>query len=350
MTGQEVARRGASTTLGMSRIRSAWISASCAVEKRSAIQHPLGSSFPLVLRVRSRRCARAPGNLGPWRATAVEGVDAARVRNASQAGRRRSPSSRPVEVRRRISSCSSGPWVPAGVRSGAGTRGQALDRDAVHRSSGRVAAGRQGLEAALNAESWTRGRTSAKSESSGMKVEVVREVRSARRAESSEAKLRAPSARSRGAASCRGDRAPAARRCQRVSRGEREHPLELFHAFRAQLLVEVNDHLGVAVRPERVAAALEAAPQLPVVVDLAVQDNRHRAVLVVDRLIARLEVDHPEALNPQPHLGIEVNAARVRSAMLLGRAHRVDRLAVDPATVRPDLACDPAHASRLFVH
>jgi hypothetical protein len=42
----------------------------------------------------------------------------------------------------------------------------------------------------------------------------------------------------------------------RVPEGEGEHALELPDAVGAELLVEVDDHLGVAVRPERVAAAL----------------------------------------------------------------------------------------------
>ena len=45
--------------------------------------------------------------------------------------------------------------------------------------------------------------------------------------------------------------------------------------------------------------------QLPEVVDLAVQDDDDRAVLVVDRLVAGLEVDDPQALDPQPDLVLE---------------------------------------------
>ena len=90
---------------------------------------------------------------------------------------------------------------------------------------------------------------------------------------------------------------------------------------RPRLLVEVDDHLGVALGGEAMAAAQQVAPQLAEVVDLAVEDDDDRAVLVVDRLVAGLEVDDAQPLDAEPHLALHVQAARIRPAVLEGRAH-----------------------------
>src|SRR5213079_649816 len=43
---------------------------------------------------------------------------------------------------------------------------------------------------------------------------------------------------------------------------KRKHAAEAIHAARPELLVQVHDRFRVACRPERVAGALEVAPQL----------------------------------------------------------------------------------------
>ena len=68
----------------------------------------------------------------------------------------------------------------------------------------------------------------------------------------------------------------------------------------AVLLVEVDEHLGVAARREAVPGALELVPQLAVVVDLAVLDDGDPAVLVGDRLVAGREVDDREPPGREP--------------------------------------------------
>ena len=65
------------------------------------------------------------------------------------------------------------------------------------------------------------------------------------------------------------------------------------------LLVEVDDRLGVAVGRKTWPRALEVAPQLAVVVDLAVEDDPDGAVLVGDRLMAAFEVDDAEPAHRQ---------------------------------------------------
>src|SRR5919204_115428 len=58
----------------------------------------------------------------------------------------------------------------------------------------------------------------------------------------------------------------------RIPERYREHPAQALGKAQAVLLVQMEDHLGVAVRAEHVDGAIELAAQLAVVVDLAVLD------------------------------------------------------------------------------
>ena len=121
--------------------------------------------------------------------------------------------------------------------------------------------------------------------------------------------------------------------------------MQVAHAVGAVLLVEVDDHLGVALRGERWPRALQLRAQLAVVVDLAVQDDDDRAVLVEDRLVAGLEVDDAQALDAEARAPAMMEPARVRAAVLEPRAHAREQLRVDRLAVGADLSDDSAHSA-----
>ena len=103
-----------------------------------------------------------------------------------------------------------------------------------------------------------------------------------------------------------------------IPRGEREHAVELSHAIEVGLLEQVAEHLGVALRAERVPLGLELRAQGMVVVDLPVEHHLHRTVLV---------------------------GAAVRHGITHRRGQAADLLAADAAPGVDD-ACDSAHAGR----
>src|SRR5207253_3098149 len=82
-------------------------------------------------------------------------------------------------------------------------------------------------------------------------------------------------------------------------------------------------------RAEPVAGPLELAPELRVVVDLAVLHDVDLAVLVRDRLVAAGEVDDREPPGREPHAVAEEGAVGVGSAVDERRAHRLEPRAVD---------------------
>ena len=93
-------------------------------------------------------------------------------------------------------------------------------------------------------------------------------------------------------------------------------------------------------------ARSQALAQLAVVVDLAVEDDRDRAVLVEDRLVAGGEVDDAQALDP------EADARRRRGVRASpGRGARAPRTCaaerrVGAPAVTAGLSDDPAHGPR----
>ncbi len=116
-----------------------------------------------------------------------------------------------------------------------------------------------------------------------------------------------------------------------VPESEGEHAAEAFHAALAPCLPRVDDHLGVALRPENVSERHELGDQLLEVVDLAVEDDDDGAVLVVERLLAGREIDDRESPMAEADSRFDVQPAPVRAAMVLGLVHAIEKRAVDLA-------------------
>src|SRR5690242_7821423 len=129
---------------------------------------------------------------------------------------------------------------------------------------------------------------------------------------------------------------------------KREHAVQEVEAADAVLFVEVRDRLAVGPGAELVTGGLQTVPQLGEVVDLAVQHQPDRAVLVRERLMAALDVDDREAPEPESdrragRSGLrKVVAVVVRSAMPERGRHPFEHGAVyRPGRV--DDSADPAH-------
>src|SRR6266508_5574983 len=108
----------------------------------------------------------------------------------------------------------------------------------------------------------------------------------------------------------------------RVPEREREHAAQLTHECGAVLLVEVDEHLGVALRRKTMAASFQPGPELAVVVDLSVLNDLDRAVLVPDRLVAALEVDDGKAPRRERDGPVDEAPLAVGAAVTQALAHR----------------------------
>src|SRR5205823_2230096 len=109
-----------------------------------------------------------------------------------------------------------------------------------------------------------------------------------------------------------------------VPNGERKHAAEACHARRALLLVQMQDRFRVALGRERVSPVDQAPAQLRVVVDLPVEDDHRRPILVEDRLVTAREVDDAEATHAHADGAVYVDALVVGAPMPDGVAHLPD--------------------------
>ena len=129
-----------------------------------------------------------------------------------------------------------------------------------------------------------------------------------------------------------------------VPEREREHAAQEAQRIGPVRLVEVQDRLGVAVGSERVATAFQLPPQRLEVVDLAVEHEPQRAVLVAHRLRGpRREVDDAEPPHPEPDRAVDPDALVVRPAMAKGRGHAAKQILSRRGTVEMNRAGDATH-------
>ena len=67
---------------------------------------------------------------------------------------------------------------------------------------------------------------------------------------------------------------------------DRKHAVQVLRKVDPDLLPEVDDDLRVGVRRKRMALRLELPPQLAKIVNLAVEEDGDRTVLVINGLVA----------------------------------------------------------------
>ena len=132
-----------------------------------------------------------------------------------------------------------------------------------------------------------------------------------------------------------------------VPHGEAEHAVEMIETMLAVLLPGVNDHLRIGRGGEAVPGTLEVRTQRAVAVDLAVENDGHRAVLVADRLVAGDEIDHAQARDAERRGALDVIAERVRATVRQRAHHALEHDAVGTNTRRRHEAGDAAHDSEL---
>src|SRR5580658_870567 len=102
---------------------------------------------------------------------------------------------------------------------------------------------------------------------------------------------------------------------------KRKHTAQFLNAFRAILLVKMNDGFRVAMRTEAVAARDQPFPQNLVIVNFAVEDYPDRPVLIADGLVASDQVDDAEAPHSQSDAAFRVDSLIVRPTVRHRCAH-----------------------------
>ena len=125
----------------------------------------------------------------------------------------------------------------------------------------------------------------------------------------------------------------------RVPDGGREHPAHVGRELLAVLLIQVRQHLGVALGREMMPLALELLAQFHVVVDLAVLADPDAAILVGQRLATGVQVDDRQSGRADDGPAVPRVVQVVRPTMKQARQHACDEIGV----IRTDaIACGQA--------
>src|SRR5260370_1196953 len=125
---------------------------------------------------------------------------------------------------------------------------------------------------------------------------------------------------------------------------EREHAAETLDSAGALLFVEVQHRFRVALGAEAVTATEELGAKAPVVVDLAVEDDRLGPILGEDRLLSTHQVDDGEPPHAEPRASRHEDPLIVGTPVADRRAHGPDPLRLHRALrILVDDAYDAAH-------
>ena len=133
----------------------------------------------------------------------------------------------------------------------------------------------------------------------------------------------------------------------RVPDGEGEHPRQPLGKRVAPLFITVDEHLGVAARAEDVPARDQFVAQAEIIVNLSVEGDGDRAVLVVHGLRAvRREIDDRKPPVPERDRSLHEQAAAVRPAVRDDVGHAPQQFLVrGPLPVAVQEAADAAHGA-----
>ena len=125
--------------------------------------------------------------------------------------------------------------------------------------------------------------------------------------------------------------------------GKREHASEFFNDLWPVFLIKMDDGFCIRIGVERMPLLLEFTAQFFVVVDLAVENDLNRAVLVVDWLMARIEVDDTQPPHSEPNAGFKIESFIVGTAVCDCIAHFLQFARIHRSFIQTDNSRYAAH-------
>src|SRR5713101_4366642 len=120
-------------------------------------------------------------------------------------------------------------------------------------------------------------------------------------------------------------------------------------ALFAPFFVRMHDDFRVGVRAKHMSAPFQCPPQLPVIVDLAVVDDRDVAGFVENGLAPAGKINNAEAAHSQRHGGSDQQPVFIRTAMPKRLHHPASNGFGLSGTLNSDDATNSAHPALLYL-
>jgi hypothetical protein len=95
----------------------------------------------------------------------------------------------------------------------------------------------------------------------------------------------------------------------------------MVHAALAEFLPSVQDHFGIRLGVKSITTGGEITPDLLEIVDLAVENERNRTILVRHGLMAARQIDNAKPIESEPHVAVEVKTGIVGTPVVGNRPH-----------------------------
>src|SRR6185437_620070 len=126
-----------------------------------------------------------------------------------------------------------------------------------------------------------------------------------------------------------------------VPQGEGEHAAKAREAVLAPFLPGMNDDLGIAMGTETMPLSRELGHEFAGIINLAIEGDGNRAVLVEQRLLPMRDIDDGEAPVAESDAGGDMKTAAVGAAMRDAVGHAAEERPVDRAP--PPYVHDPGN-------
>ncbi len=122
----------------------------------------------------------------------------------------------------------------------------------------------------------------------------------------------------------------------RVPNGEGKHPAELLDALGTLVLVQMNNDFRVGLRAKYVAPLDQPLPKLVEVVNLAIEHNPDRIVLIREGLASRAQVNDGEPTMSQTDVSLDVMPVPVRTPVGQKASHPLHQPGVNAGALAID--------------
>src|SRR5262249_46801811 len=110
-----------------------------------------------------------------------------------------------------------------------------------------------------------------------------------------------------------------------IPNGNRKHASQMRDIIFTKVFIQVDNTLGIRVGGQDMPSFHELLTEFPIIVDLAIEDDSHRTILVVDRLTPGVDINDRQTSHTQPDLTIEVKSLVIRSTSANEGTHASDQ-------------------------